>query len=189
MNIKETITVAILRILQTQTEFTADLFDTFLRTRADSYKKVRRRLLHGERTVEPTADWGDLYLERERFYKTLSKLQHAGLVRKTTQNAGSLWSITKRGSKKVHERYLQQVVVAQTKFPTIVSYDVPESHKKDRAWLRSTLRGFGFTMAQRSVWVARVALPKEFIEELRERKLLKYVHVIEESAHNTLELK
>lgn len=53
----------------------------------------------------------------------------------------------------------------------IVMFDVPETKKAEREWLRWHLKKFGYIMIQRSVWVGPSPLPKEFLNYIEKIKL------------------
>ena len=45
----------------------------------------------------------------------------------------------------------------------IVMFDIPETKKAEREWLRWHLKKFDYLMLQKSVWVGPSPLPKEFL--------------------------
>ena len=45
----------------------------------------------------------------------------------------------------------------------IVMFDIPETKKAEREWLRWHLKKFNYLMIQKSVWVGPSPLPKEFL--------------------------
>lgn len=53
----------------------------------------------------------------------------------------------------------------------LLMFDIPESRKSEREWLRRQLRAFDYIMIQRSVWVGPSPLPKEFKEYLNKIEL------------------
>lgn len=59
----------------------------------------------------------------------------------------------------------------------LVSFDVPESHKYSRDWLRKQLKIFGFTMIQKSLWKGPGPLPKEFGEYLTRHGIKKCIKI------------
>jgi|SRR3989344_1693831 len=46
----------------------------------------------------------------------------------------------------------------------IVMFDIPETKKAEREWLRWHLKKFSYSMIQKSVWVGPSPLPKEFLD-------------------------
>jgi DNA-binding transcriptional regulator PaaX len=67
---------------------------------------------------------------------------------------------------------------AATQQWSIVTFDIPESMKKKREWLRFALKRLGFTMLHKSVWIGKVTLPVEFLNDLDSLGLLPYVHIL-----------
>ena len=59
----------------------------------------------------------------------------------------------------------------------LVIFDIPEKFKRKRVWLREQLKDFGFTLLQKSVWIGKYKIPEEFIYDLRNLKLLPYIHI------------
>lgn len=53
----------------------------------------------------------------------------------------------------------------------ILMFDISESQKRERDWLRKTLRDFHYIMIQKSVWVGPSPLPKDFMNLLVKVKL------------------
>ena len=49
----------------------------------------------------------------------------------------------------------------------IVMFDVPESKKAEREWLRWHLKKFSYLMIQKSVWVGPSPLPKDFLDYIK----------------------
>jgi len=44
----------------------------------------------------------------------------------------------------------------------------------------------GFTMLQKSLWIGSNKIPEEFIEDLKEWKIIEYVHIFEVTKKGTL---
>lgn len=53
----------------------------------------------------------------------------------------------------------------------IVMFDVPETKKAEREWLRWHLKKFNYSMIQKSVWVGPSPLPKEFLDYIEKIKI------------------
>ncbi len=109
------------------------------------------------------------------FRKRLSRLKNQGLV----TNKNRVWEITTAGK----EFLASKVPALRRFFPTrkkavargmILMFDIPETRRKYRDWLRIELAGFGFDQIQRSVWFGP-PLPKEFILYLKEIKLTPHI--------------
>lgn len=59
----------------------------------------------------------------------------------------------------------------------LVLFDIPEDRKSLREWFRRQLQEFGYEMVQKSAWVGRGPLPKEFIAYCEALGLKDYVKV------------
>ena len=117
---------------------------------------------------------------------TLSRMKKAGLV----INKSGTWSITEKGRvclsairrkpRPAQEPKLKlpshtaKRVLAKPK-TMIVIFDIPEIHRRQRAWLRVELLNLGFTMLQKSAWFGPAPLPKEFIQSLHYMKMLHHI--------------
>lgn len=107
----------------------------------------------------------------------LSKMKKRRLI----SNKSGTWSITSEGKQLLKERKslimkFSSPKKINKKLPKtmIVIFDIPEKKRLYRDWLRSELIGFGFELIQKSVWYGP-KLPKEFINYLEQRNILKYV--------------
>jgi len=59
----------------------------------------------------------------------------------------------------------------------IVIFDIPETQRRKRNWLRESLVQLGFSKLQQSVWMGKNKLPKEFLQDLETFQILKYVEI------------
>lgn len=53
----------------------------------------------------------------------------------------------------------------------MVMFDIPETKKAEREWLRWHLKKFNYSMIQKSVWVGPSPLPKEFLDYIESIKI------------------
>ena len=53
----------------------------------------------------------------------------------------------------------------------IVMFDIPETKKAEREWLRWHLKKFHYQMIQKSVWVGPSPLPKDFLDYWTDLKI------------------
>ena len=53
----------------------------------------------------------------------------------------------------------------------MVMFDIPETKKAEREWLRWHLKKFNYSMIQKSVWVGPSPLPKEFLDYIEKIKI------------------
>lgn len=120
--------------------------------------------------------WGKK-LNKKSLRVTLSRLKKNGLLAHKNEK----WTITQEGrellsKQSTFERYfLPHKELDQRKNKCmIVIFDIPEKKRRYRDWLRTELVSFGFEPIQKSAWFGP-ALPKEFIEHLKEVGILKYL--------------
>ncbi|MEK7104460.1 MAG: hypothetical protein AAB868_00280 [Patescibacteria group bacterium] len=103
---------------------------------------------------------------------TLSRLHKKGVI-----NMGDKgWYLTPAGKRyiKRKENSLQQFghnFTKETPKNLMVMFDVPETKKAEREWLRWHLKKFNYEMIQKSVWVGPSPLPKEFMDYVSKIKL------------------
>ena len=103
---------------------------------------------------------------------TLSQLHKNGLVEKSSEGL----RLTLKGKK-----YIQKKVDSLKQFyctfdknapkNLLVMFDIPETKKAEREWLRWHLKKFNYHMIQKSVWVGPSPLPKDFLDYLEYIKI------------------
>ena len=111
---------------------------------------------------------------------TLSRLKKRGLVR----NEKGRWWLTKNGKGFLARLLVRRPVLfshhkQQREKNMIVAFDIPESRRLARNWLRANLVHLGFIMLQKSVWFGPAPLPKELIAAMQEWKILSCVKFFE----------
>jgi|SRR3989344_1421185 len=107
---------------------------------------------------------------------TLWRLKKKGYVMNEKKG---VWKITEVG-KEYLLRKLPRTRKSEKKLPAkvknlIIVFDIPESKRKMRDWLRAELIGLGFGMLQRSVWFGPGPLPEKFIRTLGEWNIAPYI--------------
>lgn len=109
---------------------------------------------------------------------TLSRLKAKGMVRR---NERGIWGVTEKGLSYGKKRFSRRArdFSRPRKRNMIIAFDVPESYRGGRDWLRIELRSLGFEMLQKSVWFGPGPLPKDFLETLQDIKVLKFVKFFE----------
>ena len=103
---------------------------------------------------------------------TLAYIQKTGLAEKNDERL----ILTLRGQKYIKKKIdsLQQFYFNFDKNAPknlIVMFDVPETKKAEREWLRWHLKKFNYLMIQKSVWVGPSPLPKEFLNYIEKIKI------------------
>ena len=139
-------------------------------------------LLYGEDGHRIKNDAKEAIKRANTLRVTLSRLKKNGLV----INKDGIWKITYEGKQSVanKEASLKKFVPEDKKISTgkekkiIVIFDVPESKRKCRNWLREELIGLGYEPIQKSVWFGP-ALPEKFISHIAGLDILQYVRFFE----------
>ena len=119
----------------------------------------------------------------------LSRLQRQGLVIRRGKRRRSSWALTQKGKRRVEKiRQSQRRDAPPPDGVTrLVIFDIPERERKKRDMLRAELLGCDFEGLQRSVWMGKRPLPKEFIMFLDALRLKNKVHIFSVREHGTLE--
>jgi len=128
-------------------------------------------------------------LEKATFRTLLTRLKKDDLVESP---ARGLWQLTKKGlgfraaiSKK-EESYRKFVADHGKERDTIVIFDVPKKKGSLRHHLRAELIDLGYELLQKSVWIGGGPLPEEFIAYLKEKDLLRSVHIFTVQKRGTI---
>ena len=124
---------------------------------------------------------------KRRLRVFISKMKHDGLIKKSTDNK---FIISQKGISKMAKlknslpnRYYETTGRNRA---VIISFDIPEKLRRKRNWLREVLKNLGFEMIHQSVWVGKVKIPKEFIMDLENLKILEFIEIFEISKTGTL---
>ena len=110
------------------------------------------------------------------FNNTMCRLRKNGFVDKISGR----WMLTKIGKeyfenkRKLSLRFKSPFVINAPK-NLLLMFDIPESRKAERNWLRWHLREFQYYMIQKSVWVGPSPLPKKFGAHLKNIGLYNYI--------------
>lgn len=103
---------------------------------------------------------------------TLSRLHKDGFIEKNEEKL----ILTLKGQKYIKKKIdsLRQFYFNFDKDAPknlIVMFDIPETKKAEREWLRWHLKKFNYSMIQKSVWVGPSPLPKEFLDYIESIKI------------------
>lgn len=116
--------------------------------------------------------------KQQSFYSILYQLQRQGFIKKTKDRKLLLTILGREKYKKIQSRLPGRRYKPQTDNNVkVVIFDIPEKERHKREWLRYQLRDLGFKMIQRSVWIGKKKFPQEFMEDIRDLKLLPYVEI------------
>ncbi|MBM3257261.1 MAG: CRISPR-associated endonuclease Cas2 [Candidatus Liptonbacteria bacterium] len=120
---------------------------------------------------------------RKRCYNILAWLEQDGFIERKEKK----FFTTFQGSrylKKLLERKKKalpppQYVITKSVTTIIVAFDIPEKERRKREWVRQALRRIGCMMLQKSLWVGRVKVPREFLDDLAKLGLIEAVEIFE----------
>ncbi len=153
-----------------------------------------RQLWANVHTLEESGrDYGDgdeFRILKRRYAVMSSRLRKDGLL-------SSDMSITKKGIACIKQFFTKKrnmlpkcsYNICYTKTPIVIVFDIPESKKLYRAWLREALKTLEFTFLRRSVWIGSTKIPSSFLHHLRDLDIVQYVEIIELSGKGTLQYK
>lgn len=131
---------------------------------------------------------------RERYYNLLSYLRRDNLITENKSGEKRIFYLTQKGKQKIRmlrERKQRQLPEARyAKEPsvafTIIAFDIPERERRKRNWLRAVLKALEFKMIQKSVWIGKIKVPRELVEDIKRLNLLEAVEIFEISKTGTL---
>ncbi|MBI4159646.1 CRISPR-associated endonuclease Cas2 [Candidatus Wolfebacteria bacterium] len=181
-----------LRLLEAIAEGLQDTADVFRVILTAGYGASVRKLDNEFRKIQQERDDRRAKQEAERtiqkrYVALLYKLKKDGLVVEKKSEKRRFLFLTHAGIKKLNllkntrknklptPRYDKE----ESGRVTIIIFDVPEAERKKRAWLRSALASLGFTLVQKSVWIGKSKIPKEFLNDLKNLNLIPCVEIFE----------
>lgn len=191
------ITLKFLEFVKDFINLNMDMFEAFLRSGyGASYGKLDCELnkLRQERWQQGIKQ-EEIKRHRKRYAQFLYRLRRDGLIEEKMRGEKKITSLTKKGREKLEklkERYSKKLPNAHSydsdvgdKF-IIVAFDVPEKERKKRDWIRNVLRNLKLKSIQKSLWVGKIKIPKQLINDLSELKMLDYVEIFEISKTGSL---
>jgi len=124
---------------------------------------------------------------RQRFYEVIYRLEKDGIISKVQKNNKKLVRLTPVGRNKKESLLKRRENILPKPFYdglagdrlVIVIFDIPEKERNKRDWLRLVLNNLGLKFLQKSVWVGKVKLPRELLEDLKNLGLIQYVEIFE----------
>lgn len=176
---------------------TGDLLAAFLSAGyGASYGKLQYELSRKQNERDRKSSEKEIQKElRQKYYNLIYKLKKSGLIEEKIKKDKKFFVLTKKGKdrlprlKKREKEKLPEISYPKqenNKF-VVVIFDIPEVEKRKREWLRGALRSLGFKIIQKSVWVGKVKIPKEFLDDLFKLKLIDFVQIFEISKTGSLE--
>ncbi len=114
--------------------------------------------------------------KKDSCLSTLYRLRKNGLV----EIKSGKWFLTEAGKKyfenkrKLALKFSSPFILNAPK-NLLLMFDIPESKRAERNWLRWHLKEFQYFMIQKSVWVGPSPLSKKFLEHTKGMGLDKYI--------------
>src|SRR3989344_1698679 len=142
---------------------TAELINLMLSSSGRNTKRLWQGYYESERTRNSK---GLKEREYHEWCDLICRLRRQGIIEKEE----SKWKLTIRGKdklktfKKLKGKFLPVRSYEKTEddeFKLII-FDIPESDRRKRGWLRDSLVNLGFNMLQKSVWGGKVKIPENF---------------------------
>lgn len=132
---------------------------------------------------------------KQKYYNLIYYLKNSDLIKEKQNGGKKLFILTEKGKKKLswlrqkNKEKLPEIFYQKEKGDKfiIVIFDVPEKERTKRDWLRFALKNLELTMIQKSVWVGKIKLPQNFLDDLLKLKLLDCVEIFEISKTGSLE--
>lgn len=155
----------------------------FLSQHPGNYRLLRERMLGNlylEEQLEKLAKERRDRARQERALRVaLSRLKKRGLIKDDEH----LWKLTTDGLKKIISYGMRKKINPPATKPAkrqmIIAFDIPESKRKARYWLRIELISLGFKMLQKSVWLGPAPLPKEMLDHLKSLNIFPHLKFFE----------
>jgi len=183
------ILVAVLEEIGEAAERAVDLFDVYFQAEYGASVSRFEYLMRQKRRAREKNEL--LQEKRRKFTRFMYELKRAGLVAKIEKEGRHYLARTKKGSERLEEARFGRADYEEipSLTYTVVAFDVPQVEKRKRDWIREALGNMGFVPLQKSVWIGKVKVPEDFIEDVFRRDMGGYVHIFEAINDGTLELK
>lgn len=159
----------------------SDDFLIFLSGYHSGYKLTRARMGGYSGPPELLFQQSKKEIKAATLRSIISRLKRRGLI----DRRGIFWLITKKGKNYLEEKSEKRLpshagkqIEGQSrskKKNMIIAFDIPETLRHKRDWLRGELIGLGFAPLQKSVWIGAAPLPRAFIENLFNLDVLPYI--------------
>ena len=115
--------------------------------------------------------------KKESIRVTMSRLSKKGLLK----NSQAGWSLTKKGRILIKRNNLVSYIPSpfnkNSPASIILSFDIPESNRKTRNWLRNQIKIFNYKMLQQSLWIGPGPLPQLFLKRLDKLDIRKNIKI------------
>lgn len=181
-----------LKILESIKDFvvnTADLFEIIAGSgHYVSYGRIQYELSSRQRERQKEEfNQEERRRLKQKYSKMIFSLKRDNLIEEKQKDNKKFLVLTVKGKNKLillKERNKKRLPEISYKKETanriiMVIFDIPETEKRKRNWLRAVLKNLNFQMIQKSVWVGKLKIPKEFLDDLYKLKLIDFVEILE----------
>lgn len=189
----QTISYAILKLLEGSAASAIDIAWAMMTTKQESSHRFWKLRYNTQESIgnKIVRTLKTEHAEYKRYHALLGKLRKQGLVTDEGIRRDKQWLITKRGiaflkSSSIKTRSENITALTQADGLTIISYDIPEKIRRERNKIRELLIMMNFQQIQKSVWFGNKKVTKSFIDILREKKILNFVHIFEINKTGTI---
>lgn len=159
-----------------------------------NYKRIKRKAFYPTLPDFNSPETHEIIKtkNKNKFYSLLSRLKKQGFIEKKIKQSKIYWKLTSKGEKRLEN--LKNAL----KFPklfykqekdnrlNIVIFDIPEKYRRKRNWLRNNLLALGFTILQKSVWIGKNKIPKDFLKAMTELEIIDFIHIFKISKTGTI---
>lgn len=133
---------------------------------------------------------------KKRYYDLLYRLSKDGLIEARIENSRKFFTLTKKGEDKLEKlsNSLNKNLLPPNHYESgkgdkfiLVIFDIPEKERRKRDWVRESLKNMGLKLAQKSVWLGKIKIPRSFLRDLHDLKLVDHVEIFEINKTGSLE--
>jgi hypothetical protein len=183
---KEEKTLKILELIKDGVETASVLIEAFLSAGYGASMRDMDRAI--DKALSRRAQESQEREERQRFYNLVYRLKrdglienkHLGEIRLTTKGEGLLVKLRLKSKNSLPPpKYKKESGGKNENRVTVVAFDVPEKERQKRHWLVSALKNLDFNLVQKSVWIGKTKIPKEFLKNLNDLRMVSYVEIFE----------
>lgn len=103
------------------------------------------------------------HIKAQAFTQSVYRLRKKGIL----MQEGKFIKINRKELTEFSRYFLIKHVCPPKSGKVLLSFDIPQSKKKTRDWLRSQIKYWDFKMIHQSLWLGNGPLPKEFNERLK----------------------
>lgn len=132
--------------------------------------------------------------EKIRVRRLVQALKKDGLLMSERQGKEARYALTAKGRAWLSEKGSTDLIFLKGKKyasepserVTIIAYDIPHWARNKRDWLRARIMGMGFHFLQRSVFLGKIKIPRDFMDDLEDLGISEYVEIFEITKEGTL---